>query len=126
MFSQSVRVRLWFVWAHRKAGRKPCTITEDSLSGKKEFGLTSQIRRSAVSIVSNIAEGSGRRTTKDFYAFMHVARGSLAELETQLTLAHRIGLQIDIEHLTVQLNEMGKLVNGVLRGLERRMKQPTE
>jgi len=87
----------------------------------EQFGLTSQIRRSAVSIVSNIAEGSGRRTTRDFYAFIHIARGSLAELETQITLAHRIGLPVPLEHLTPRLNELGKLVNGLLRSLERRM-----
>lgn len=92
----------------------------------EQFGLTSQIRRAAVSVVSNIAEGSGRRTTKDFYAFMHVARGSLAELETQLVLAHRVGFLEDIARLARDLEEMGKLVNAVLRGLERKMRQAAE
>ena len=54
------------------------------------FGLTAQMRRSAVSIPSNIAEGSGRRTTREFIAFLHIARGSLSELRTQLLLASRV------------------------------------
>ena len=55
------------------------------------FGITDQIRRAAVSIPSNIAEGKGRRTTKDFIHFLYVARGSLNELATQIKLARRIG-----------------------------------
>ena len=55
------------------------------------FGLSSQIRRAAVSIPSNVAEGATRRTTREFIAFMHIARGSFAELETQLLLVREIG-----------------------------------
>lgn len=60
------------------------------------FGLTSQMRRAAVSISSNIAEGRGRSTRKDFVQFLHIAQGSLAELETQLVLAKDLhGASID-------------------------------
>jgi four helix bundle protein len=55
------------------------------------FGLSSQMRRSAVSIPSNVAEGAARRTTREFIAFLHIARGSFAELETQLLLTRQIG-----------------------------------
>ena len=55
------------------------------------FGLTSQLRRAAVSIPSNIAEGKGRRTDKEFLLFLHHARGSIFEVETQLTIAGRLG-----------------------------------
>jgi four helix bundle protein len=56
----------------------------------ERFGLTAQIRRAAVSVPSNIAEGQARRTSKDFIQFLYIAKGSLAELDTQLTLAHEL------------------------------------
>ncbi len=61
----------------------------------ERFGLISQIRRSAVSIVSNIAEGAARRTTGEFIQFIGIAQGSLAEAETQLILAKRLGYVAD-------------------------------
>ncbi|EPR74779.1 23Sr RNA [Winogradskyella psychrotolerans RS-3] len=57
----------------------------------ENFGLTSQLRRAAVSLPSNIAEGSSRGSTKDFIRFLNIASGSLAEIETQLVIAERIG-----------------------------------
>ena len=87
------------------------------------FGLVSQIRRAAVSVPSNIAEGSARRTTREFMAFLHIARGSMAEVETQLLLAQRIGYVSD-EHLLalqLKLDEVGRIMNAVIRGLRRRL-----
>ena len=57
----------------------------------ENFGLTSQLRRAAVSLPSNIAEGSSRGSTKDLIRFLNIASGSLAEIETQLVIAERIG-----------------------------------
>lgn len=57
----------------------------------ERFGLTSQVRRAAVSVASNIAEGAARRTTGEFLQFVGMARGSLAEAETQLMIAARLG-----------------------------------
>jgi four helix bundle protein len=62
-----------------------------SFPNKEMYGLTSQINRSAVSIPSNIAEGCGRTTSKDFNHFLTIALGSTCELETQLIIAFRIG-----------------------------------
>ncbi len=64
---------------------------------EERFGLISQIRRSAVSIASNIAEGAARRTTGEFIQFIGIARGSLAEAETQLILATRLGYVPDAQ-----------------------------
>ncbi|OGW60738.1 MAG: hypothetical protein A2V83_10805 [Nitrospirae bacterium RBG_16_64_22] len=57
----------------------------------KDFGLRDQVRRSAVSVASNIAEGYERNSTKDFVRFLLVAKGSLSELRTQLEIAHGVG-----------------------------------
>lgn len=62
-----------------------------SFPSSENFGLTSQLRRSSVSLPSNIAEGSSRGSTKDFIRFLNMASGSLAEIETQLIIAERIG-----------------------------------
>jgi four helix bundle protein len=87
------------------------------------FGPVSQIRRAAVSIPSNIAEGSARRTTREFIAFLHIARGSMAEVETQLLLAQRIGYVSNerLAVLQVRLDEVGRIMNAVIAGLRRRL-----
>jgi four helix bundle protein len=90
------------------------------------FGLSAQMRRSAISIISNIAEGAGRRTTKDFIAFLHVARGSLAELETQILLAQRLGLIVGAPDWTNRIDEMGRLVNGMVHGLKKKIADGTQ
>jgi len=86
------------------------------------FGLASQARRAAVSVPSNIAEGSGRRTTREFLAFLHIARGSLSELRTQLILMQRIGYVTESELARAMglADEVGRLLNAVIRGLRRR------
>jgi len=90
---------------------------------EEAYGLTSQLRRAAVSIPSNIAEGQGRRSTKDFIRFLGVAYGSVQEVETQIILATRLGyLQDDQRAKLLTLSaEVGKLVNGLTRALRRRI-----
>jgi four helix bundle protein len=81
------------------------------------FGLTSQLRRAAVSIPSNIAEGHGRLSDKSFAVFLGHARGSLFELETQLELAGTVGL-LDPAHLArllAECTEMTHMLNGLLK-----------
>jgi four helix bundle protein len=89
------------------------------------FGLSSQLRRAAVSIPSNVAEGAARRTTREFLSFLHIARGSFAELETQLHLALDIGYLGDAALAPVlgRLDEVGRLLNAVIVGLRRREAQ---
>ena len=88
-----------------------------SLPKEELFGLVSQMRRSAVSVPSNIAEGFGRSTNKDFAHFVAQARGSLFEVETQLIIANELGfigdITIDIEGIA----ELGKVLNGLIRSL---------
>jgi four helix bundle protein len=86
------------------------------------YGLTSQIRRAAISVPSNIAEGAARRTTCDFIAFLHVARGSLAEVETQLLIAQRVGaVEPDACHtLEGSVDEVGRLLQAFINSLRKR------
>lgn len=84
------------------------------------FGLTSQIRRSAISIPSNVAEGSGRRTEKEFNRFLDIALGSSFELETQLIIAHELEFLSDENflHLNTELDEEQKMIIGLQKSLK--------
>ena len=88
------------------------------------FGLVSQTRRAAVSVPSNIAEGHARTSRKEFQYFLSNARGSLAELETQLTIAHQLAYidETVINQLLDRLGEVGRILNGLLTALKRSSK----
>lgn len=88
------------------------------------FGLVSQIRRSAVSMPSNIAEGHARTSRKEFQYFLSNARGSLAQLETQLTIAHQLAYidEAGINQLLDRVGEVGRILNGLLTALKRSSK----
>jgi four helix bundle protein len=83
------------------------------------YGLTSQIRRAAVSIPSNIAEGAARDTTKDFLRFISITQGSLAELETQILIANNQDFvsEGDIFPLVRKMSDIGKMLNGLQKSL---------
>jgi len=83
------------------------------------YGLTSQIRRAAVSVASNIAEGQGRGVGNEFTRYLRISQGSLQELETQLMIAERLGY-LDAVTLTATLekaDEVGRLVRGLHRAV---------
>jgi len=81
------------------------------------FALTSQIRRCAVSIPSNIAEGEGRKGAPEFARFLRIAQGSLAELQTQLIVSERLGYlpRTQFEALSKMTEEVGRLLYGLIR-----------
>ena len=83
------------------------------------YGLTSQIRSAAISVPSNIAEGHDRKGTKEFLHHLSIARGSLAELETQLILAVRLkyASKTEAEKIWKRSQSVGKLLNGLIRSL---------
>ncbi len=83
------------------------------------YGLVSQIRRAAVSIPSNIAEGQARLSRREFRQFLGIARGSLVELETQLLIAVNLGYIENSELIFGQIAEVGRMLNGLLNSLER-------
>ena len=85
------------------------------------YGLTSQIRRSAVSVPSNIAEGQGRRTAAEFQQFLGQARGSLLELETQILIARNLDYLTEEQaaSLLSATAEVGRTLNGLLTSIKR-------
>ena len=105
--------------AWKKAMDLAAQIYSLTLQFPKEelYGLTAQMRRSAVSIPSNIAEGAARHSRKEFIQFLHIASGSVAELETQLLLAVRLGF-ISNDGVMAHIEEVRKLLLGLLRSLK--------
>jgi four helix bundle protein len=86
---------------------------------EEQYGLTSQMRRAAVSIPSNIAEGQGQGSDKNFGRFLSIAQGSLTELETQLLIAERLNY-VDTQSLQPtlsQCDEIGKMLTGLQKRL---------
>jgi four helix bundle protein len=81
------------------------------------YGLTSQIRRSAVSVPSNLAEGAGRDGQREFLRFLSIARGSLSELETQLLIAADLGYLPEEHRCFALLEKVSRLITGLHRKL---------
>jgi len=99
-----------------------CYKFTKSFPKEERFGLSSQLQRAAVSIPSNIAEGHARSYTKSFLYHLAISKGSLAELETQILLAQRLGYtnQVDVVALIKRSSEIGKMLNGLVKALESR------
>jgi four helix bundle protein len=93
-----------------------------SFPREEKFGLTSQIRRAAVSVPANIAEGAARQSNKEFCYFLSNAQGSVSELATEILIAHRLGYvneqtyRVDNEELT----SIGRMIFGLARSVKRR------
>jgi four helix bundle protein len=85
------------------------------------YGITNQVRRAAVSVPSNIAEGAARQTKKEFRNFLHVAQGSLSELDTRIEIASRLGY-IDLNYrksLDEKMEPIDKMITGLIRHLSK-------
>jgi four helix bundle protein len=93
---------------------------------EERFGLTSQIRRAAVSVSANIAEGAGRESPKEFIHFLSNAQGSASELATELLIAHRLGFlgEKDYCELNVELDNVGRMIFGLSRHIKRKVDKP--
>ncbi|MEG1589860.1 hypothetical protein AB670_02990 [Chryseobacterium sp. MOF25P] len=84
------------------------------------YGLTSQIRRASISIPSNIAEGNSRRSVADYLQFLKIARGSCAEVETQLIIAQNLKFLSEEHYLKLNQDiiEISKMLNGLINSLK--------
>ena len=89
-----------------------------SFPSVERYGLASQMQRAAVSVPSNIAEGAARGSKPDFLRFLHIARGSLSELETQCQIAQRLGYMNDISALELAINSVFSQLGGLIRHLK--------
>lgn len=85
------------------------------------YGLTNQMRRAAVSIPSNIAEGAARQTEKEFVQFLHISLGSAAELETQILIAENMSFTQTVGELLGQLAMVQKMLHGLIRHYRNKM-----
>lgn len=88
----------------------------------EEYGLTNQMRRAAISVPSNISEGAARQTKKEFVQFLHMAQGSLSELDTHLEIAIKLGYRKDNpspEILLELMADIDKMLTGLIKSLKK-------
>ena len=114
MVDFAIKFEELLVWQKARAFSKEVYLVSKDW---RDFELKDQIRRAVVSISSNIAEGRGRNSRKDFIQFLHIAQGSLFELETQLILVKDL-YKIDIRDILKIIEEEQKMLSGMIRKLK--------
>lgn len=107
------------VWQKSRKLVKEVYLITKKFPKEEQYGLTSQVRRAAVSIPSNIAEGCGRKTDKDTKRFFDIAQGSSFEIETQIILAHDLGFISRKETAKIwrKIEEVQKMIRGFSQSL---------
>ena len=85
------------------------------------YGLTNQMRRAVISVPSNIAEGAARKTKKEFIQFLHMAQGSLSELDTQIEIAKRLGYSSEDQSKTLFeiMQDVDRMLSGLIKSLKK-------
>ena len=101
-----------------------CYRLTEGFPRSETYGLSSQLRRAAVSVPANIAEGQGREAIKEYLHHLSIANGSLMELETHLLIAGRLtyAKESDLTPLLSQASEVGKMLNGLIKSLKAKLK----
>ena len=109
------------VWIKARAFVKEIYIITRDFPNEEKYGLMSQMRRCAVSIPSNIAEGYGRQFKKETVQFLHISRVSLYELETQMYIAHDLSFisEEKLNKLLADLEECRRLLSGLINYFEK-------
>ena len=111
------------IWQRSRALVKIVYDVSAQFPRDEQYGLTAQIRRAVISVPSNIAEGSAKRSTKDFRRHLNIAYGSLAELETQMLLAIDLGYALPEHILSYEQEtaEIGRMINGLISKLDTKL-----
>ena len=110
------------VWQKAMDLVEKCYQLTRSLPSSETYGLSGQIRRAAVSVPANIAEGNGREHVREYLHHLSIANGSLMELETHLMIAARLEYldSANVSQVLEQTSEVGKMLGGLIRSLKRR------
>ena len=98
---------------------KETYVLSEGFPAAERFGLTCQMRHSAVSVASNIGEGASSGTKRGFIQFLNIARRSLAELETQITIVVELGMFPDAKQIRALADEIFGLLNGLIKSMRR-------
>lgn len=106
------------VWQNAVALVKSVYSLTKALPDEERFGLTAQMRRAAISVPSNVAEGAGRSSRREFYRFLGIARGSLCEVETQLRIGLDLGYFSDLTEIEKEMDDVFGLLGGLMNSLE--------
>ena len=117
----------YFSFENLEVWKRSCDLAVKiykELDGCKDFGLKDQMTRSSVSIPSNIAEGAERDSTKEFIRFLHIAKGSAAELRTQIYLAYRVSLLSETSHqeLIEESIAISKMLHSLIKSQNLKLK----
>jgi four helix bundle protein len=93
-------------------------LVTQSFPKEEQYGLTAQMRRAAVSIPSNLAEGAARSSKKEFAQFVSISKGSLSELETQMLIAQDLGFLSGEHEIFTHLERVGQLLSGLHKSIK--------
>ncbi|ODT95852.1 MAG: hypothetical protein ABS82_06770 [Rhodanobacter sp. SCN 67-45] len=108
------------VWKRAMSLVEQVYARSSAFPDSERFGLTAQLRRAAVSVPSNIAEGAARRSTPEYLRFLSIARGSLSELDTQLQIAARLGYGTIPVDTKISIDEVFAMLTGLMNTLRTR------
>jgi len=112
------------VWQEAVSLAEDVYIISKQFPKEEIYGITSQMRRAAVSIASNIAEGAARHTDKDFCHFLSIAAGSASELDTQFEIVKRLELadNNELNRIQVKTDQVSRMLQGLIRSVRNRSK----
>jgi four helix bundle protein len=109
------------VWQRAIELVKDCYGLSEAFPSREIYGLSQQLRRAAVSIPSNIAEGNGRESIKEYIYFLNISRGSLNEVETQIIIAQQLGFirSNELDLVLQKADEISRMLNSLIRSLKK-------